>query len=125
HVDNVRRHGLPDMEREWTLEGQKTESKAEIQVKECINCFAVYHADNKACPECGHVPIAEEKESSYEIDDSAELKEVTEEEKEVIQLNFKKPEDCKSFKELAELGKALGYKPGWSYYQAKLRGFIK
>src|SRR5699024_3232386 len=47
HVDNVRRHGLPDMEREWTLEGQKTESKAEIQVKECINCFAVYHADNK------------------------------------------------------------------------------
>ena len=124
HVDNVRRHGLPDMEREWSLEGKKNESKAEIQVKECVNCFAVYLSKEDKCPECGHVPEVEVKESNYEVDESAELKEMTEEDKQVIQLNFKTPQECNSFKELSELGKALNYKPGWAYYQAKLRGFI-
>src|SRR5699024_4553628 len=33
HVDNVRRHGLPDAERKWSLKGmKKTESEAEISI---------------------------------------------------------------------------------------------
>ncbi len=125
HVDNVRRHGLPDMKRVWSLEGKKKSESgpAEVPIKECVNCFAVFPPEEEACPMCGHVPEVKEQKD-YEIDESAELEEVGEEEKQVIKLNFKKPEECNSFAELAELGKALGYKPGWSYYQAKARGFI-
>ena len=121
HVDNVRRHGLPDMERKWSLEGRKaTKGKAEIPIKECTNCFAVYSPDEKACPMCGYVPeVKEQKE--YEVDESAELEEVDEQ---AIVLNFKEPEECKNMAELYELAKARNYKPGWAYFQGKALGFI-
>jgi superfamily II DNA or RNA helicase len=123
HVDNVRRHGLPDMEREWSLEGKKqTKGKAEVPIRECTNCFAVYPPDEKACPECGHVPEVKEQKG-YEVDEAAEVEEVDESELEVT-LDFRKPEDCKSMKELYELAKNRSYKPGWAYYQGKRLGFI-
>lgn len=126
HVDNVRRHGLPDMKRVWSLEGsRKTTSELTIKIRECINCFAVYPPEESKCPMCGFVPEAEAEETEYEVDANAELEEITEEEKQVIELNFKTPAECKDFAELAALGKSLGYKPGWSYHQAKIRGFIR
>jgi superfamily II DNA or RNA helicase len=123
HVDNVRRHGLPDMERTWSLDGKKqTKGKAEVPIRECTNCFAVYPPDEKACPECGHVPEVKEQKD-YEVDESAELQEVDESELEVT-LDFREPKDCKSMKELYDLAKNRGYKKGWAYYQGKLLGFI-
>ena len=122
HVDNARRHGLPDMKRTWSLEGsKKTKSEAEIPIKECINCFAVYSPNEKHCPECGHVPEVEERESEYEVDESVELEELN---KEDIKLDFREPKDCENMKELYELAKNKGYKPGWAFYQGKLLGFI-
>jgi len=124
HVDNVRRHGLPDMEREWTLEGKKeTKGKPEVPIKECENCFAVYSPKEKACPMCGHVPEVKEQKD-YEVDETAVLEEVTEEDKQAIVLDFREPKDCKSIKELHELAKNRGYKSGWVYYQAKARGWL-
>lgn len=123
HVDNVRRHGLPDMDREWSLEGVKKTKKSEpeVPIRECTNCFAVYPPTEDKCPMCGHEPeVKEQKE--YEVDESAELEEVTEEN---IVLDFREPKDCKNMKELYELAKARNYKPGWAYYQGKLLGFIK
>lgn len=125
HVDNVRRHGLPDTPREWSLKSRK-KSSAEtiIKIRECINCFAVYSPTEDKCPMCGHVPTVEEREAEYEVDESAELQEITEAERQVIELNFKTPDECESMSELAALGKSLGYKPGWAWHQARLRGFI-
>ena len=124
HVDNVRRHGLPDMKREWSLKGKKSSSGSdtEIKIKECTNCFAVYNPNEPHCPMCGHVPEVEERKD-YEVDESAELEEVNESELNIT-LDFREPEDCKSMKELYELAKNRGYKPGWAYYQGKLLGFI-
>src|SRR5690625_5076976 len=126
HVDNVRRHGLPDMERTWSLDGKKKTSggEAEVPIKECTNCFAVFSPKEKECPMCGHVSEVKEQKD-YKIDESAELEEVKEEEKQLIELNFKTPDECGSFSELAALGKSLGYKPGWAWHQAKARGFAK
>src|SRR5699024_5230039 len=40
HVDNVRRHGLPDDDRKWSLKGiKKEDSEKEVPIKECENCF--------------------------------------------------------------------------------------
>ena len=122
HVDNVRRHGLPDMDRDWSLEGKKKTEKgpAEVPIRECTNCFAVYSPKEKQCPMCGHVPEVKEQ-VEYEVDESAELEEVDEQE---IILDFREPKDCKDMKELYELAKARNYKPGWAYYQGKLLGYI-
>src|SRR5699024_9056870 len=122
HVDNARRHGLPDMKRTWSLEGsKKTKSEAKIPIKECVNCFAVYSPNEKHCPEYGHVPEVEERESEYEIDESVELEELN---KEDIKLDFREPKDCENMKELYELAKNTVYKHGWAFYQGKLLGFI-
>ena len=123
HVDNVRRHGLPDAKREWSLNGiKKTESQATIKVRQCTNCFAAYSPEVKECPMCGHVEeVAERKD--YEIDESAELEQITEIDVEV-KLDFREPTDCKNMKELYYLAKNRGYKRGWAYHQGKLLGLL-
>src|SRR5690625_4804656 len=78
HVDNVSRHGLPDDDRKWSLKGvKKTESEAEIKIKECTNCFAVYPLGLDICPHCGFKPELV-KETEYDVDESAELEQITE-----------------------------------------------
>jgi len=124
HVDNVRRHGLPDADRQWSLSGsKKTESQAEIKIKECVNCFAVYTPEYLVCPFCGHKPEIKEVKD-YDIDESAELEEINELEIQEVTLDFREPSDCKNMAELAELAKNRGYKNGWIYHQAKARGWL-
>lgn len=123
HVDNVRRHGLPDMKRQWSLTTKKSFSReSEVKIKQCENCFAVYPQSEKECPMCGHIPEAKEQRD-YEVNEAAELEEVTEEDISIT-LDFREPKDCKSMKELYELAKHRNYKPGWAYHQGKLLGFI-
>ncbi len=122
HVDNVRRHGLPDMKRTWELNPKKSGKREnEIKIRECISCFAAYPPEETACPICGHVPEVEQKETEYEKDELAELQEVT---KEDFVLDFREPSDCKSMGELYELAKHRNYKPGWAYHQGKLLGLL-
>lgn len=59
HVGNWTRHGLPDEDREWSLQGRpKGKRKAkdeepEIQVQQCLSCFHVFSAGPDVCPSCG------------------------------------------------------------------------
>jgi len=58
HVGNSARHGLPDDEREWSLEGKAKGSKKsaatdEVKVKQCENCWAVFKPGPTECPHCG------------------------------------------------------------------------
>ena len=55
HAGNVKRHGLPDEERVWSLDGtvrQKKAQKSEVPVKTCGSCFATVHAAATHCA-CG------------------------------------------------------------------------
>jgi superfamily II DNA or RNA helicase len=123
HVDNVRRFGLPDTKRQWSLSSQKkTSSAAEIKIKQCMNCFAVHLSVLLVCPECGHKQEVKTM-ADYEVDKSATLEEVTKADID-IKLDFREPEDCKDMSELRELAKNRGYKPGWAYVQGKVLGFI-
>lgn len=123
HVDNVRRFGLPDAKREWSLHVKKqSKSQATIKIKQCSNCFAAYPLESKECPLCGHVEKIE-RETIYDKDESATLEEVTKKDID-IKLDFREPADCKSMKELYELAKNRGYKRGWAFHQGKLLGFI-
>lgn len=126
HVGNVHRFGLPDAKREWSLEGFKKNSsrnEPQLKIRQCENCFAVYNAKEKQCPMCGHHPQVV-RERKLEVDESAKLQQIDKSEFEFI-IDTREPKDCKNMKELFELAKHRGYKPGWAYYQGKLLGFIK
>lgn len=122
HVGNVNRHGLPDTEHTWTLEkANKKRKKSEntVKIKTCTKCYQVYPFEMQVCPYCGHIEQKKERKD-LEIEETAELAEVTS-----FTLTFKQPRDCKSYKELDDLRKQRGYKPGWTYIQAKRLNLIK
>lgn len=51
-VGNISRLGLPDDDREWSLEGRK-KVKREVEAITCEECFAT-HPPAPVCPECGY-----------------------------------------------------------------------
>lgn len=119
HVGNVYRHGLPDDEREWSLDSRqkKQRSKQEntVKIKVCENCFSV-HKPAPECPYCGfsyplQERIVEEK--------SGELKELTKIEKAKKRMEVGM---ARTVEELKQIAIQRGYKPGWVYLQAKLKG---
>lgn len=127
HVGNYARFGLPDADRQWTLEGKpkrstKNKSKDDVNIRECTNCFRIFPAvvngeKVTVCPFCGYVfpepgrDIREEKQ--------AVLQKV-----EGFVLNYDSPDQCNTYQELIAYAKRKGYKPGWAYYQAKSKGML-
>jgi DNA repair protein RadD len=66
HAENIKRHGLPQEAREWTLEG-RTPRAAAPAVKQCPGCYAMLPASVMTCPECEHcfdVPAAQRGEAT-------------------------------------------------------------
>lgn len=125
HVGNYSRHGLPDTEHNWLEHFEGTSKKSNqsdsIPVKECESCYAVVASAYTVCPVCGE-EFPKEDPTEYQIDESRELEEITEDN--IIRLNFKEPKDCKNMEELYQLAKDRNYKPGWAYYQGKLLNLI-
>ena len=116
HVGNVARHGFPDDDREWSLEGaQKKPRNSEgnaVNVRTCPMCYAV-HKPAPICIQCGH-KYTEKERAAMEVKEG-ELIEITKEQREIMKKiahrSRKKEEwDCKTESELAELGRQRGYK---------------
>jgi DNA repair protein RadD len=57
HAGNLKRHGLPDWDREYSLDATKAKTGLELApvVKTCPDCFAAIPAASTSCPECGVV----------------------------------------------------------------------
>lgn len=127
HVGNVNRFGLPNLNREWSLDPKPQSNETELvdnPVKQCPECFSTLPSNYVFC-ECGYEFKEEEKE--IEIIEDAELEEITESPSFVINtkgLEFESPEECKSMKDLSEYAKARNYKQGWVYFQSKARGWL-
>ena len=128
HVANAYRFGLPDTEHVWTLHDRpkkKAKDKQGPPIKTCDACFAVIPAQCKICPICGHE--LEVESSEMDVDNAVKLKKLTTENFKFVvkHPNHMQPNDATSLSDLQEIARARGYKPGWAYYQAKNRGFIK
>lgn len=128
HVGNVKRFGMPDADREWSLDGRKKDDKG-FQIETCTYCyysFPKYDKNGKVvkkCPNCGEpLRAAEERPQAepteQEVHTEIKLKKVTD-----VPVIPAMPSQCKTFADLATYGKAKGYKPGWAYYMAKRMGF--
>lgn len=110
HVGNCYLHGLPDDNREWTLE-PKNKQENMVKIRECPQCYAVYPPTQQRCPYCGY----------------AAVKEIQRNDKEVVEIDLvelKRQEDIKktpyldlhpeTWSDLEEIRKAKGYKIQWA-----------
>lgn len=108
HADNWKRHGLPDDDRNWSLEGNKDKKKREeeaaISTKQCKICYAI-HRPAPACPECGHVYIIAGREIEEVENDMVEVDKAT------IKREQKREQfQAESLEDLIALGEKRGYK---------------
>lgn len=120
HCSNVFTHGLPDAEREWSLEGatRRKQGEKSIGVRQCPNCF-MCHEPQAVCPICGYEyqvtarMLAEEagelKQFDAEILERAKLRKR-------IELNC-----CKTIADLKQFAEENNYKPGWVWTRARLK----
>lgn len=120
HVNNYKRHGLPDMDRAWSLDAKvkpkRKHEESEINIRQCPKCFFT-HEYALACPHCGYVyPI---KERTLDEIKTAHLEQIK-----GIVLDYTTPNECQTLQELQAYAKNHNFKPGWAWYQAKRRKII-
>lgn len=123
HCGNLMQHGLPDDDREWTLDSvkrsKKPKSEDAMNVKVCKFCFAAIRSVQVKCPQCGNVVAIKERKIAHQ---DGELVEV---DKEALRREAKKQQgQAKSFDELVALGTERGYKNpyGWARHILSARG---
>lgn len=113
HAGNSLVHGLPDDDREWSLEDRKKRRKgevSEIPVRQCPKCFRVFRPAPR-CPGCGHEvetvgrAVEEVAGTLSEID----LARVRQQQKQEVGR-------ARTRDELTRIAQDRGYKPGWVDY---------
>jgi superfamily II DNA or RNA helicase len=107
HAGNTQRHGLPDQEREWSLEGRvkkKGDAEATVNVKICPKCFAATFAGATACKYCGFVYQIQSREVDFKEGDLEEV------DVEAIKRRKKQEQgQAQTYEELVALGRERRY----------------
>ena len=120
HVNNVKEHGLPDMEREWTLSEKKKKKKGEVLVKDCPACFGVCAFNLRVCPYCGEQLAHLKQISQEEQKKDGDLIEIK---KEYFKnLAYQDYTKIKTFENMCLFQKSRGYKFGWTIRKAIEQG---
>jgi superfamily II DNA or RNA helicase len=115
HVGNCYRHGLPDDEREWSLEPKHKQENI-VKIRECKECFAVYPPTLPKCPYCGAVATTEIRKTdrkTVEVD-LVELKR-----QEDIRNTALADADLKTWGEIVEYQKLHKFHFNWCIRYAK------
>jgi len=107
HAGNCERHGLPDDEREWSLEGRQggTGSVDEIKIKTCPKCYAVQSIGKPACLSCGHIFEGNPREVEHVEGELVEIDPTVLRKKRLKEQSVAINEEG-----LVELGRKRGYK---------------
>ena len=127
-VGNWHRHGLPDQDRAWSLDGRDRKTKGPKDAdaaRQCESCFAAYPAVQHKCPECGWMPAAKPRKVDTVDGDLAEVDTaaVRKRAPEVVQ-RLAEQGNARSLEKLVELGRMRGMKnpEGWARHVMEARG---
>lgn len=115
HAGNLPRHGFPDDDREWSLDGKARRSRAgaaSVGTRTCERCRAVYRPTLPACPRCGHVNERQARE--IEVDEEAEAIDLAELRARPPALDIPWQERFSAYMQLLEEAKRRGYKTSWA-----------
>jgi DNA repair protein RadD len=115
HASCILRHGLPDAERDYSLQTDRAKSdRLKLPpIKTCKACFAIYSAAARVCPACGY-----ENESA-----PRQIKEVTDGAVAVPleQLQRAQGDRERYLDEQLRAARESGRKPGWAAWRYKER----
>jgi DNA repair protein RadD len=124
HAGNSLIHGLPDDDREWSLEDREKRSKkapSEFPVRQCEECFFVYRPAPK-CPQCGHVVPVKLREIEQVEGVLEEVRRV--EADKAKRERWAEERECRTLDDWQTLARKRGHKSGWAlirYQNAKPR----
>lgn len=115
HVGNVLRHGMPDEDRDWSLDGIDRKPKADNDnvptVKQCENCYFVFRPQ-PACPSCGHVHEIKAREVKHQ---DGELIEIDAARAEALRREKKREVgQARTLEDLQEVARKRGYSMQWA-----------
>ena len=109
HSGNVLEHGLPQDDREFSLESPKRRKSAEkaASCKTCPECFAILASAVRQCPPpCMYeFPIVDEDKTFEKAGELVEVRSATMEEKRT------------EWDRLAQIASERGYKTGWVFHR--------
>ena len=116
HVGNVARHGFPDDERDWSLDGlRQAKAKEPVEsVRTCESCYAAFRPVLAACPICGasYQPKAREIEQA-----EGDLQEITAAQREAMQRQRRvEVGRAQTLDDLLAVAERRGYNSGWAYH---------
>jgi len=117
HVGNVLTHGMPEDDRDWSLDGEvkrggkKKKKEQVVRVKQCPSCYAM-HNPAPNCPHCEYKYEVEAREIKQE---EGELRQVTEDAAKIIRKQRSREVGAaRTLEDLLRVQKARGYKEGWA-----------
>jgi superfamily II DNA or RNA helicase len=119
HAGNVRKFGMPDEEREWSLdgaEGVRVKPRDTVEsVRMCKQCWMAFRSSEQTCPNCGWRYTGRLNDIEHE---AGELQEIQRQRKQMaIQVwRERHPDDARrrKFDEFIRIGVERGYKPGFA-----------
>lgn len=113
HAGNCERHGLPDEDRDWTLEGRtksgRSGSGPNLSVRICPKCFAAQFQGSDKCKQCGFVFVVEPRDVERVEGELVEI-----DAKAVQKKRKQEQAECRTLEELQELGRKRGNHPRWA-----------
>ncbi len=118
HVQNYKRHGLPNRIHDWSLNPNKPKGQGEAPVKECPKCGLVVHLATETCPFCGYEFITEEEKEARLMEHKGVVFQV----KKKIEIpSAKKPNIIRAPRtpeDFMAIAKAKDYKVGWVAFKS-------
>ncbi len=119
HVGNVLTHGLPDEDREWSLDGEVKDKKKKKdkedtgpKAQQCPECYAMFEAAAHQCPECGW---QKEKQAHEVAQNEGDLREITDAEKLLLKRQQQREVGAaRTLEDLQRIEKERRYKSGWA-----------
>ena len=110
HAGNVVKHGLPDDERHWTLDGRKKGAPRKTTVKTCESCLGVSPINATVCVCCGQPFEIKRRGGPDEVDGV-----LVEIDPKVRAARMREEvARARSYGELVQIGIRRGYKPQWA-----------
>ena len=112
HAGCAIEHGLPQEDRELTLEETRERGKCTRTgppLKTCEQCYAVLHPATRQCPECGFIFLPPRDVPAEYHGELVEVRPGSPQEKRIY------------WEKLCAKARAQGFKPGWAYHRFRER----
>lgn len=129
HAGNSWRHGLPDEEHPWSLEGKKARPKKKPVVTICERCFFAWTpkvGKPKICPACGFQKEVEKRETEQVAGDLVVINPADEKWAWARRASLARVKaEAKTVADLHSIARVRGYKAGWAHYAGKELGIYR